>query len=232
MIYKHSFLFAIAMATFSLNVFTACSSDDDDNSGNGNSGVLDNEKVLPMLKVDKDDRLTPNLFGLVYVGKDDNFHVKYDNGLSRFSTVGLVGKLDDISFFPKVGWSELIPVEKGSGYILCDNMIDKVNPESITKFYRFYVEDEMFDSDGKVVGYNVRYNEKPFYGKNTGVKLPKNEISFTNKGGYELLTFTDCEPVSFTCKSSASWCNVIKTSSYNDDFLTDGVEIKASPSDQ
>lgn len=37
--------------------------------------------------------------------------------------------------------------------------------------------------------------------------------------------------MSFTCKSSASWCNVLKTSSYDDEFLTDGVEIKASPSD-
>ena len=55
MIYKHSFLFAIAMAIVSSSALVACSSDDDNNGGgNGNNGgLLDNEEVLCMLKGDK-----------------------------------------------------------------------------------------------------------------------------------------------------------------------------------
>lgn len=230
MIYKHFFLFVVAI--ISSVVLIACSNDDNNNGGDNNGSMFDNEVVLSMLKVDEDNRYDLDLFGYIYIGKDNNFHIKHNNGGGmRISTVGLVGKLADISYFPRASWSKIIAVEKGFGYVFYDDFSDMLNRENSSKFYRFYVEDEIHDSDGKVVGYNVRYNEKPFCGKDTDVKLPKNELSFTNKGGYELLTFTDHEPVSFTCKSSASWCNVVKTSSYNDKFLTDGVEIKASPSD-
>ena len=101
--------------------------------------MFDNEVVLSMLKVDEDNRYDLDLFGFIYIGKDNNFHIKHNNGGGmRISTVGLVGKLADISYFPRASWSKIIAVEKGFGYVFYDDIIDKLNPENSAKFYRFY----------------------------------------------------------------------------------------------
>lgn len=221
MIYRHSFLFAIAMEILSSAALIACSNDDDNNGGgNGsNGGLLENEVLLSMLKGDKDK--ATKLDDCLYIGEDYNFQSDYRD--ADFALLANVNKLGGITNIPKSGWAKKIAVRKGYGYVCCvDN-----NPEN---FYRIYVEDEICDTDGKLIGYTIRY-QHPFYGKDIDIQLPKNELTFTGKGGEEELKFLDSEPVCFSCESSADWCRTTPSSSLGKNFLTNAVDVSVATSD-
>lgn len=220
MIYKHSFLFAVALATASSFTFTACSNDDDNNGGSGNGGMLDNEVLLSMLKGDEDS--ATKLGDNIYIGEDNNFQTERYGNTADFAWVPNVNKLGAITNIPKSGWAEKIAVRKGYGYV-CFNKSDD-------KFYRLFVEDEVRDSSGKVVGYNIRY-QQPFYGKDIDIQLPKDELSFTADGGEEKVKFLDNEPIYFSCESSADWCKATPTSSLEKSFLTNAVDVSVAKSD-
>ena len=226
MIYKHSFLFAIAMAIVSSSALVACSSDDDNNGGgNGNNGgLLDNEEVLCMLKGDKNS--ATKLGEDIFIGENNIFQA-IDNDQyyphACFVSIPNVNKLGDITSVPKTGWSGKAVVKKGYGYV-CYNSNDE------DYFYRILVEDAVRDDDGKIVGYNIRY-QYPFCGKDIDIQLPKNELSFTDDGGKEKVEFLDNEPIYFSCESSAGWCRATPTSSLYKNFLTNAVNISVDKSD-
>ena len=226
MIYKHSFLFAIAMAIVSSSALVACSSDDDNNGGgNGNNGgLLDNEEVLCMLKGDKNS--ATKLGEDIFIGENNIFQA-IDNDPyyphACFVSIPNVNKLGDITSVPKTGWSGKAVVKKGYGYV-CYNSNDE------DYFYRILVEDAVRDDDGKIVGYNIRY-QYPFCGKDIDIQLPKNELSFTDDGGKEKVEFLDNEPIYFSCESSAGWCRATPTSSLYKNFLTNAVNISVDKSD-
>ena len=221
MIYRHSFLFAIAMATVSSAALVACSSDDDNNGGGSgnNGGLLDNEVLLSMLKGDKEK--ATKLDDNIYIGEDNNFQTDYRH--IDFALVPNVNKLGSITGIPKSGWAEKVAVKKEYGYVCCGK-------NGSSDFYRIYVEDEIRDTDGKIIGYNIRY-QHPFYGKDIDIQLPKNELSFTDKGGNEEVKFLDNEPIYFSCKSSADWCKVTPSSSFDKSFLTNAVDVSVDASD-
>lgn len=223
---KHSFLLAFAIAAFSPMVFTACSSDGD-SDGNGNNGgnTLDNEVVLSMVKGDENEATL--LFDNLYIGEDNNFQNSNCHSYTRLAMFGNVNKLSEVSYIPKTGWVYKISARKGLGYVYyVTNDYDKTT----SPFCRIYIEDEMRDADGKIIGYDIRY-QYPFNGKNIDIDLPKDNLSFTNKGGKEKLMFADSEPIFFTSKSSASWCCAEKVSSFDIPFLTNGVYVVVNPSD-
>lgn len=220
MIYKHSFLFAMALATVSSLAFTACSNDDNNDGGGNNGGMLDNEVVLSMLKGDKDN--ATKLDDNIYIGEDNNFQTDSFYDGADFALLPNVNKLGGITNIPKSGWAEKIAVRKGYGYVCYS---DRNN-----HFYRIYVEDEVRDNDGKVIGYNIRY-QQPFYGKDIDIQLPKDELSFTADGGTEKVKFLDNEPICFTCESSADWCRATPTSSLSKSFLTNAVNVSVDKSD-
>lgn len=220
---KKTFIAAVLVAALPIAALTSCSSDNDEPNGGSAGEGLDNEVVLSMLKGDKDK--ATKLDG-VYIGEDNNFQTDdyYQHGYynTRFALTANVKKLGDINFIPKSGWADKIAVRKGYGYVWYNG--------TSRDFYRIYVDDEVRDTDGNVIGYNIRY-QHPFYGKDEDIQLAKDELSFTNEGGMEEIKFLDNEPICFSCKSSADWCRVTPTSSLSKSFLTNAVDVSVAASD-
>lgn len=225
---KKTFMAAVLVAALPMAALTSCSSDNDEPNGGSAGEGLDNEVVLSMLKGDEDKATK---LGDVYIGEDNNFQT--DGSDVEFALVANANKLGSITNIPKSGWAEKVAVRKGYGYVCCkyDNYLSNQGFRyNYSDFYRIYVEDEMRDTDGKIIGYNIRY-QHPFYGKDVDIQLPKDELSFTNEGGSEEVKFLDNEPIYFSCVSSADWCKVTPTSSLTKSFLTNAVEVYVAPSD-
>ena len=227
---KKTFIAAVLVAALPIAALTSCSSDNDEPNGGSAGEGLDNEVVLSMLKGDKDKATK---LDEVFIGEDNNFQTA-DGRDVEFALVTSANKLGSITNIPKSGWAEKVAVRKGYGYVCCN--YDHYLPDydgfsyNYSDFYRIYVEDEMRDTDGKVIGYNIRY-QHPFYGKDIDIQLPKDELSFTNKGGTEEVKFLDNEPIYFSCTSSAAWCRVTPSSSLSKSFLTNAVDVSVEASD-
>ena len=219
---KKTFMAAVLVAALPIAALTSCSSDNDEPNGGGAGDGLDNEVVLSMLKGDKDKATK---LDDVYIGEDNNFQTAEGRN-AEFSLTANVNKLGSITIIPKSGWAEKVAVRKGYGYV-CYKYAGYYTPSA---FYRIYVEDEMRDTDGKVIGYNIRY-QQPFYGKDVDIQLPKDELSFTCKGGEEEIKFLDNEPIVFLCKTSADWCRATPSSTLGKSFLTNAVDVNVDKSD-
>lgn len=220
---------AVLVAALPITALTSCSSDNDEPNGGSAGEGLDNEVVLSMLKGDKDKATK---LDEVFIGEDNNFQTA-DGRDVEFALVTSANKLGSITNIPKSGWAEKVAVRKGYGYVCCkydQYWANDVLRYNYSDFYRIYVEDEMRDTDGKVIGYNIRY-QHPFYGKDEDIQLAKDELSFTNEGGMEEIKFLDNEPICFSCKSSADWCRVTPASSLSKSFLTNAVDVSVAASD-
>lgn len=225
MIYKHSFLLAVALATVSSAAFVACSNDDNNDGGGNNGGMIDNEKELLMFKGDKNS--ATKLGEDIFIGEDNVFQAENNDGYyphAYFALTPNVKNLGDIKSVPKSGWATKSVVRKGYGYVFYNSN------DYDDSFKRIFVEDVMRDDDGKIVGYNIKY-QQPFYGKDIDIQLPKNELSFTADGGEEKVKFLDNEPISFSCESTAYWCRATPISSLDESFLTNAVNVSVDNSD-
>ncbi len=213
---KKTFITAIFVVALPMAALISCSSDNDEPNGGSADEGLDNEVVLSMLKGDEDKA---TMLDCMYIGEDNNFQCTNED--REFALVPNAKKLGDITNIPKSGWAEKVAVRKGYGYVFYN---------FYSEFYRIYVEDEMRDTEGKLIGYNIRY-QHPFYGKDIDIQLPKDELSFTDKGGSEEVKFLDNEPIYFSCVSSAGWCRVTPASSFSKGFLKNAVDVYVSASD-
>ena len=218
---KIFFKAAMLVAVLPMAALTSCSNDNDESNGGSADGGLDNEVVLSMLKGDEDKATK---LDYVFIGEDNNFQTV--GGSAAFALTTNVNKLSSITNIPKSGWAEKVAVRKGYGYV-CYKDAGYYTP---AVFYRIYVEDEMRDTDGKVIGYNIRY-QQPFYGKDIDIQLQKDELSFTGEGGKEEIKFLDNEPIYFSCKSSADWCRATPSSTLGKSFLTNAVDVNVDKSD-
>lgn len=224
---KKTFMTVVLVAALPMAALTSCSSDNDEQNGGSAGEGLDNEVVLSMLKGGSGNA---TMLDDMYIGEDNNFQSAYSD--VEFALMPNAKKLSGITNIPKSGWAEKVAVRKGYGYVCC-KYNHHHNPEYYTDnsdFYRIYVEDEMRDTEGKLIGYNIRY-QHPFYGKDIDIQLPKDELSFTDKGGREEVKFLDNEPIYFSCVSSADWCKVTTTSSFSKYFLTNAVDVSVEASD-
>lgn len=143
--------------------------------------------------------------------------------------------LGGILGFPKIGYGKQTAVLKGYGYVFYNEYSDEGNGRSKEILSRLFIEDEITDKSGNILGYRALY-ENPYYGKDQEIKLPKDEISFKGDGGSDTLLFTDGEPMIIECKSSASWCRAYgkkreDAPSYGEFPCKIGVVIEAGKSD-
>lgn len=199
----------------------ACSSDNDSTDGNGNvkPGANVNDPVgtvsLSMMKGSSPrEGATTIGSSSMYIGNDYNF----TNG--TFVSLGSVKGLGNVSYIPTTGWASNMAVRSSNGYVAYGN----------GEFYRIFVEKEIVGTTGGIIGYDVKY-QAPFKGKDLELDVPATALSFDKTGGTENIVFNNKEFVVFTAKSSADWCQVLTTSTYDDYFLANGIQIIARPSD-
>lgn len=201
---KHFFLFAYA-ALYALALsFTSCSSDEGD--GNTTPPIVENQSVINMMKGSYEDATK---LGNIYINESNNFTIYRSNyGYDMvIAPVGSVKGLANISGFPTDGYVEQTAVLKRHGYVLIPTT-DCYEPlEKKDKWSRLFIEDEITDKAGHVLGYKVVY-ESPFYGKDQDIELPKTEIAFDSKGGIDTLLLENGEPMVVECVSSDKWCKV------------------------
>lgn len=200
--------------------FAACSSDDDSTDGDGNikPDVNVNDPVgtvsLSMMKGPSIREGATRIGSSdIYIGNDYNFDGGY------FISLGTVKGLGNVSYIPTTGWASKVSVRSGNGYVAY----------SYGTFYRIFVEKEIVETTGGIIGYDVKY-QAPFKGKDLELELPATSVSFDKKGGTENIVFDNKEFVVFTAKSSEDWCQIIPTSTYNYSFLANGIQIIAQPS--
>lgn len=201
---KHFFQFACtALYALALS-FASCSSDDGDN--NTTPPIIENQSIINMMKGSYEDATK---LGNIYINESNNFTV-YRSDYRYEMTIAPVGNvkgLANISGFPKEGYIEQTAALKRHGYVLIPTT-DCYKPlEEKDKWCRLFVEDEINDKAGNVLGYKVVY-ESPFYGKDQDIELQKNEIAFDSKGGIDTLLFKNGELMVVECESSDKWCKV------------------------
>ena len=200
---KYFFYSLIAVLYALAFSFTSCSSDDvDDNT----PPIVENQSVINMMKGSYEDATK---LGNIYINESNNFTIyrsnyRYDMVIAP---VGSVKGLANISGFPKDGYVEQTAALKRHGYVLIPTT-DCYEPlEKKDKWCRLFIEDEITDKAGNILGYKVVY-ESPFYGKDQDIELPKNEIAFDSKGGIDTLLLKNGEPMVVECESSDKWCKV------------------------
>lgn len=204
---------AVAMA--------ACGSDGDSTDGNGNvkpdANVNDPAGTvsLSMMKGSSPrEGATTIGSSSMYIGNDYNF----TNG--NFVSLGTVKGLGNVSYIPTTGWASNVAVRKNTGYVAYAN----------GEFYRIFAENEIAGTTGGVIGYDVKY-QAPFKGKDIDLDIQATALSFDKNGGSENVVLGNKEFVVFSAKSSADWCQVLPTSTYDYYFLSNGVQIIVQPSD-
>lgn len=205
----------------------ACSSGEPDGPDNPDdpTGVVDpNEQVpdpvgtISLAMRDKNNGET-YLDGIVIV--NENFMGDYRAGQTLFACIGEVKGLGNVSYIPKYGWSTQVRVTPGSGYV-----VYRANGGTEGKFYRIYVERYITDTNGGIIGADIKYQE-PFGGSDEEIKLQQTALSFDKNGGSQALFFDNEHVIQFTAsvEPAVPWCSVQKASSLSNAAFSDGIVV-------
>lgn len=205
----------------------ACSSGEPDGPDNPDdpTGVVDpNEQVpdpvgtISLAMRDKNNGET-YLDGIVIV--NENFMGDNRTGQTLFACIGEVKGLGNVSYIPKYGWNYQMRVTPGSGYV-----VYRANEGTEGKFYRIYVERYITDTNGGIIGADIKY-QAPFGGSDEEIKLQQTALSFDKNGGSQALFFDNEHVIPFTAsvEPAVPWCSVQKASSLSNAAFSDGIVV-------
>ena len=205
----------------------ACSSGEPDGPDNPDdpTGVVDpNEQVpdpvgtISLAMRDKNNGET-YLDGIVIV--NENFMGDNRTGQTLFACIGEVKGLGNVSYIPKYGWNHQMRVTPGSGYV-----VYRANEGTEGKFYRIYVERYITDTNGGIIGADIKY-QVPFGGSDEEIKLQQTALSFDKNGGSQALFFDNEHVIPFTAsvEPAVPWCSVQKASSLSNAAFSDGIVV-------
>lgn len=203
-----------------LLIISACSKDDDNYDGDGNIKpdveVPDPEGTIQISMMSGNENNATFLDDAFYIGNDYNF-----KGSSCYCvSLGAVKGLGNVSYIPTSGWADQVAVIPGNGYVLC-----RYNYWSKPTFYRVYVNSNITDVNGGVLGAEVKY-QKPFKGKDETISLDSKSLTFPSEGGTQTLTFKNSGVILFDSETDVpEWCSIESVSTYDQPFLTNGVAI-------
>lgn len=203
-----------------LLIISACSKDDDNYDGDGNIKpdveVPDPEGTVQISMMSGNENNATFLDDNFYIGSDNNF-----KGSSCYCvSLGAVKGLGNVSYIPTSGWANQVAVIPGNGYVLC-----RYNYWSKPTFYRVYVNSNITDVNGGVLGAEVKY-QKPFKGKDETISLDSKSLTFPSEGGTQTLTFKNSGVILFDSETDVpEWCSIESVSTYDQPFLTNGVAI-------
>lgn len=226
------FLQKVFYISFFALTMAACGADDDLTDDNGNvkpdAIVEDPEGTISLSMMKGSSYKDATRLGNTYIYIGDDYNFKHDEGYGcQFVSLGTVKGLGNVSYIPTSGWASSVAVKNGSGYVACRRNYYSDNYD----FYRIFVEDELVGTSGGIIGYEVKY-QTPFKGKDVELDIQATALSFDENGGTEDIVFGNKDIVVFSAKSSADWCTVQKTSTYDQSFLSNGVRITVQPSDE
>lgn len=218
MLFKRFLNFAVILAmTFS---FAACGGDHggdpDEPNGSDNGEVIKPDEDVPDPVGTISLAMRDASSGDTYLG---NIHIKNENFRGsgvKFTSMGAVKGLGNVSYIPKNGWTDEIRVTPGEGYVAYDSYQDK--------YYRIYVVDYITSTAGGIIGADVKYQE-PFKGVDEEIELAETALSFGEDGGSQALFFDNSRVVLFDIESDAPWCSAVKATNLNEPFLYNGVVI-------
>lgn len=209
-------LLSMILVTMLCIGFASCGSDNDDNEDpnngqpvNPDTKVNDPEGTISLSMRNSNNGKT-KLDG-IYID-NENFRGAY------FASVGEVKGLGDVTSIPMTGWADQVSVIAGNGYVAyCNN-----------QFYRLYVVRDIVGTSGGIIGSDIKY-QKPFMGADETILLDKITLTFNSTGGSQSLVLNNSNIVLFSASSDQSWCQVEKSSSYNN-FLNNSIKITVEPS--
>ena len=209
---------AIALVT------NSCSREDDNLDGEGNIKpdveVPDPEGTIQLSMMSGDGSNATKIDNLFFIGGDYNFSGDSD---CYFASLGEVKGLGNISYVPTTGWANKVALRAGCGYVAC--LYNSYWHKEPT-FYRIYVSDYILNGTGGIIGADVKY-QKPFEGKDEAISLEAKSLTFPSDGGTQTLVFKNSGVVLFNVETDVpEWCSIEKISTFDQPFLTNGIEIK------
>lgn len=204
-------------------VTNSCSREDDNLDGDGNIKpdveVPDPEGTIQLSMMSGDVSNATMIDNLFYIGGDYNFSGGSD---CYFASLGEVKGLGNISYVPTTGWANKVALRAGCGYVACQYSYWHKEPT----FYRIYVSDYVVNETGGIIGADVKY-QKPFEGKDEAISLEAKSLTFPSDGGTQTLVFKNSGVVLFNVETDVpEWCSIEKISTFDQPFLTNGIEIK------
>lgn len=218
---KHLFnrLSIILLAMIGTFPFTSCSDDEAPDPDRGqiidpDADVDDPTGTVSLAMRNQDNGNTR--LGYIYIDDGNNFSGSY----SYFASIGKVRGLGNVSDIPTSGWASQVAVNPGYGYVAYNG--------GDNQFYRIYVEDYIVSTGGGIIGADIKY-QTPFKGRDEAISLDQKSLTFTSEGGSQALVFKNKGIVLFDCESSADWCRVQKSTTYDQSFLYNGVTITVEP---
>lgn len=218
---KHLFnrLSIILLAMIGTFPFTSCSDDEAPDPDRGqiidpDADVDDPTGTVSLAMRNRDNGNTRLEY--IYIDDGNNFSGSY----SYFASIGKVRGLGNVSDIPTSGWASQVAVNPGYGYVAYNG--------GDNQFYRIYVEDYIVSTGGGIIGADIKY-QTPFKGRDEAISLDQKSLTFTSEGGSQALVFKNKGIVLFDCESSADWCRVQKSTTYDQSFLYNGVTITVEP---
>lgn len=218
---KHLFnrLSIILLAMIGTFPFTSCSDDEAPDPDRGqiidpDADVDDPTSTVSLAMRNQDNGNTR--LGYIYIDDGNNF----SGSSSYFASIGKVRGLGNVSDIPTSGWASQVAVNPGYGYVAYNG--------GDNQFYRIYVEDYIVSTGGGIIGADIKY-QTPFKGRDEAISLDQKSLTFTSEGGSQALVFKNKGIVLFDCESSADWCRVQKSTTYDQSFLYNGVTITVEP---
>lgn len=218
---KHLFnrLSIILLAMIGTFPFTSCSDDEAPDPDRGqiidpDADVDDPTGTVSLAMRNQDNGNTR--LGYIYIDDGNNF----SGSSSYFASIGKVRGLGNVSDIPTSGWASQVAVNPGYGYVAYNG--------GDRQFYRIYVKDYIVSTGGGIIGADIKY-QTPFKGRDEAISLDQKSLTFTSEGGSQALVFKNKGIVLFDCESSADWCRVQKSTTYDQSFLYNGVTITVEP---
>lgn len=216
-----SLIFFVIITSFT---FTSCSDDDATDPNSGQIISPDTEVDDPIGTISLSMHNESN--GKTFI--NNNFYIDDGNNFagslsSYFASIGRVKGLGNVSDIPVAGWAHSVSVTPGYGYVgyhVYEN-----------NYYRIYVDDYITSVGGGIIGADIKY-QTPFKGKDEAISLKEHTLNFPSSGGSQALVFGNKSIVLFDCVSSADWCHVQRSTTYDQPFLYNGVMITVDSSDQ
>lgn len=196
-----------------VQVFTSCGKDEGpikNNTINPDTEVPDPTGTIRLSMRDRDN-------GRTYI---DNIYIETENFEgAKFASIGAVKGLGNVFNIPTTGWAYEVAVIPGNGYVAYSN----------DKFYRIYVVDYILNTSNGIIGADVKYQE-PFKGIDEEIQLETNSLTFPASGGTQTITFKNSEIIPFEVETDVpEWCSIQKTSTYDESFLANGINITVKP---
>ena len=180
-----------------------------DDNENTNQGIDDPEGTITLsMRNGKGTYLDA-----IYIDSDDNF-----TG-AMFASLGKVNGLGSVTHIPVTGWASKVAVTPGYGYVAYSEGI----------YYRIYVTDYTLNALNEIIGANVKY-QKPFNGADEDIEAEESRIVFPgDTEDKRTLVFSNATIIPFTIEEIPQWCNVQKTTTFDEDFLYNAIAMESKP---